>query len=142
LAATLRLEGRIVLCVASSGCAAELLTGGRTAHSTFKLPIPTLEDSICNIVKQSTYADMMREVSLIIWDEVSMQHRHCSETANRSLQDIRNDLQTLFGGIMVVFGGDFRQILPVVLKGFRKQIVDASLLKVFVVDKHIGLAFD
>ena len=56
-----------------------------------------------------------------------MQHRHCPETANRSLQDIRNDLQTLFGGITVVFGGDFRQILPVVPKGSREQIVDAPL---------------
>ena len=56
----------------------------------------------------------MREASLIIWDEVSMQHRHCPETANRSLQDIWNDLQTLFGGITVVFTGDFRQILHVV----------------------------
>ena len=30
-----------------------------------------------------------------------------------------------FGGKTVVFGGDFRQVLPVVRKGSRAQIIDA-----------------
>jgi ATP-dependent DNA helicase PIF1 len=33
----------------------------------------------------------------------------------------------LFGGKVVVMGGDFREILPVVPQGTRGQIVDASL---------------
>jgi hypothetical protein len=33
----------------------------------------------------------------------------------------------LFGNKVVVMGGDFRQILPVVPRGTRGQIVDASL---------------
>ncbi|PWZ17976.1 hypothetical protein Zm00014a_012873 [Zea mays] len=32
-----------------------------------------------------------------------------------------------FGGKTIVFGGDFRQVLPVVRKGSRAQIVAASL---------------
>ena len=32
-----------------------------------------------------------------------------------------------FGGMTVVLGGDFRQILPVVRKGTRQDIVDASI---------------
>src|SRR3984957_4107140 len=36
---TLCSEGKIVLCVASSGIAALLLNGGHTAHSWFKIPI-------------------------------------------------------------------------------------------------------
>lgn len=35
----LRAEGKIVLCVASTGIAALILPGGRTAHSMFKIPI-------------------------------------------------------------------------------------------------------
>ncbi|KAG6963048.1 hypothetical protein JG687_00006807, partial [Phytophthora cactorum] len=35
----IRREGRIALAVAGSGIAAQLLTGGRTAHSTFRLPL-------------------------------------------------------------------------------------------------------
>jgi len=33
----------------------------------------------------------------------------------------------LFGGKVVVMGGDFRQLLPVVPRGMRGQVVDASL---------------
>ena len=32
-----------------------------------------------------------------------------------------------FGGLVIIFLGDFRQVLPVVVKGRRHQIVDASL---------------
>jgi hypothetical protein len=35
----------------------------------------------------------------------------------------------IFGGKTVVLGGDFRQILPIVPKGGRKDIVSASLLR-------------
>jgi len=35
----------------------------------------------------------------------------------------------IFGGKTVVLGGDFRQILPIVLKGRREDIVSASLLR-------------
>ena len=50
-----RSEGWIALCVASSGIAALLIPGGRTAHSMFKLPIEGLSsESTCNIPKEST----------------------------------------------------------------------------------------
>ncbi|KAF1883286.1 hypothetical protein Lal_00030393 [Lupinus albus] len=45
----LRSEKQIVLMVASSGIASLLLPGGRTSHSKFKIPVPSLENSICNI---------------------------------------------------------------------------------------------
>ena len=35
---SIHLAGKIALAVASSGIAAELLEGGRTAHSCFKIP--------------------------------------------------------------------------------------------------------
>ena len=58
-----------MLCVASSGIAALLLQGGRTAHSTFKIPIPCHESSVCNIKNNSALADLIRSADLIIWDE-------------------------------------------------------------------------
>ncbi|XP_028054182.1 uncharacterized protein LOC114258419 [Camellia sinensis] len=39
--------GYIVVTVASSGIASLLLVGGRTAHSTFSIPLDVLENSIC-----------------------------------------------------------------------------------------------
>ena len=112
----------IVLCVASSGIAALLLPGGRTSHSMFKIPLNSNDTSFCTFRKQDMRADLLRETSLIIWDEVPMQNRFDPETVDRTLRDIRN-LDKPFGGITVIFGGDFRQILPVILKGSRSQIV-------------------
>jgi hypothetical protein len=72
----LRADGHIILCVALSGIAVLLLPGGRTAHSTFSIPVNSLcEDSVCSINKNSKQAVMLRHVSLIIWDEAAMQHR-------------------------------------------------------------------
>ena len=43
------------------------------------------------------------------------------------LKDIK-DNNLIFGGIPVVFGGDFQQIAPVVLHGSRPHIVAASMI--------------
>ena len=45
----IRSENKIVLCVASSGIAASLLTGGRTAHRHFKISINLDQNSHYNI---------------------------------------------------------------------------------------------
>jgi PIF1-like helicase len=99
-----------------------LLIGGRTAHSTFKIPLKLWDGQDCKIPKQGLLAELLRKVDLIIWDELPMQDKLCAEAVDRSMRDIRND-QRPFGGCPVVFGGDFQQILPVVVKGSRQQIV-------------------
>jgi ATP-dependent DNA helicase PIF1 len=43
------------------------------------------------------------------------------------LLDDTQATEKIFGGKTVVLGGDFRQILPVVPKGGREDIVSASL---------------
>ncbi|WOH01927.1 hypothetical protein DCAR_0521313 [Daucus carota subsp. sativus] len=53
LIAKLRSEGQIVLPVASSGIAATLLPGGRTAHSRFKIPIYLSERAILTPTNQT-----------------------------------------------------------------------------------------
>ena len=47
LLAHLRAQGKVALAVASSGIAALLIEGGRTAHSRFKIPVPAHETSTC-----------------------------------------------------------------------------------------------
>jgi hypothetical protein len=74
----------------------------------------------------------MSKVSLIIWDEAPMAHRNCFEAVDRSLRDLLRftDLTSLdkpFGGKTVVLGGDFQQILPVIPKGRREDIVESSI---------------
>lgn len=124
-----RSRGWIVLCVASSGIATLLLCGGRTAHSMFKIPLLLHEDSTCLITKEGKLASLIRATRLIIWDEITMQHRHAAEAVDCTCRDILDEPNQSFGGITVVFGGDFQQILPVVYKGSREDIVSASLLR-------------
>ena len=127
ICAKLRSEGMIILCVSSSRISALLIRGGRTAHSVFKIPIDNLtETSICRIAKNTPRADLMCAVRAIIWDEIGAQHRHAVEAVDRTLRDLRDD-DWPFGGITVVLGGDFLQTLPVVPKGSREDIVDATI---------------
>ena len=122
-----RAQGIIILCVASTGLACLLLPGGQTAHSMFKIPIDALDDtSVCNIGKESLRADLLRMAEAVIFDECLMTHRLSFEALNRTLQDLR-DCQKLFGGLTMIFGGDFQQILPVIPKGSRAEIVNACL---------------
>ena len=123
----LRGQNKIVLCVASSGIASLLLIGGRTSHSTFKIPIVIHESSTCAIQTNSDLAELIRMTDLVIWDEAPMQHKHIHEAVNRTFQDIMKCQDKLFGGLTIVFGGDFKQILPVVVKGSRAEIVGACM---------------
>ncbi|PIA53922.1 hypothetical protein AQUCO_00900472v1 [Aquilegia coerulea] len=128
VADTLRSEGHIVIMVASLGIASLLLTGGRTAHSTFKIPFEVLDDSVCSVTKQTIHAELFKRAKLIIWDEVPMEHRFCVEAIDRTLRDIR-EIKEPFGGVTVVLGGDFKQTLLVITKGTRQEIVRACLTK-------------
>ncbi|XP_057248138.1 uncharacterized protein LOC130590152 [Beta vulgaris subsp. vulgaris] len=133
LCAAIRKKGEIVLPVASSGIASLLLPRGRTAHSRFGIPLNVNENSTCAGIRPgSELADLLIKTKLIIWDEAPMMHKYCFEALDRSLRDImrsvdRDNLHRPFGGKVVVFGGDLRQILPVVPKGSRQDIVFATV---------------
>ncbi|KAH1069644.1 hypothetical protein GYH30_007009, partial [Glycine max] len=130
LASSLRADNKIVIMVASSGIASLLLPGGRTAHSKFKIPVPVFEDSTCNIHQGTQLAELLNQTSLIIWDEAPMAHKFCFEALDHSLRDIikhNSKDNTIFGGKVMVFGGDFRQILPVIPRGTRSDIVNVTI---------------
>ena len=133
LCACLRSKCEIVLPVASSGIAALLFPKGRTAHSRFGIPISVTEESICRGVEpNSQLAGLLKRTKLIIWDEAPLTHKHFSEALDRSLRDaIRcpngKPSNLSFGSKVVVFGGDFRQVLPVIPKGTRQDTVFATL---------------
>ena len=126
LLSTVRGMGKIALAVASSGIAAELLQGGRTANSRFKIPIPVNESSVCSISLQSNEAKLLRNTALIIWDEIMMSHVDHVNCVDRSLRDILK-VDKPFGGIPVVFARDPHQILPVVHHGDHCKIVKACI---------------
>jgi hypothetical protein len=131
IAKAIRGQGKIVLCVASSGIAALLLDGGQTAHSCFGIPLEIDETSLCSITKRHAKAELIQQAVAIIRDEAPMQHKHCMEAVDRTCRDLRNSNEH-FGGLTVVFGGDFRQILPVIIKGRREDIVAACIQHSFI----------
>ncbi|XP_021991984.1 ATP-dependent DNA helicase pif1-like [Helianthus annuus] len=137
LASAIRSKGQIVLNVASSGIASLLLSKGSTAHSRFKIPINLTEDSMCHIKPNDDVADLLKEAKLIIWDEAPMVHKHAFEALDRTMKDVLSSSmghqsELPFGGKVIVFGGDFRQILPVIPNGTRQQIVNASLSSSYI----------
>jgi ATP-dependent DNA helicase PIF1 len=133
LLATVRSKGLIAIATATSGIAASILPGGRTAHSRFKIPIKLSENKMCKFGKQDETTELLRRASLLIWDEVAMTNRAAVECLDRSLQDIMN-CDFPFGGKVMVFGGDFRQVLPVVPRGTRAQISDPTLQRSYLWD--------
>ena len=126
LLAKLRSQGQVALATAVSGITATLLDNGRTLHSRCKVPIKIKENSSCRMTKRDPTGKLFQKAHLLIIDEVTMGHKHIYESINRSLQYIREDDRP-FGGLTVLFSGDWRQILPVVKHGSRVQTVDATL---------------
>ncbi|XP_055960816.1 uncharacterized protein LOC126682230 isoform X2 [Mercurialis annua] len=124
-------KGRTIF-VNGHGGTAVLLAGGRTAHSRFHIPLDLHEDSSCDIKHGTQLADLLLKTDLIIWDEAPMANKHCFESLDRSLRDIfqtrfSGSADRPFGGLTIVLSGDFRQILPVVHKGQKSDIIKASI---------------
>ena len=59
-----------------------------------------------------------------------MAHKFCFKALDQSLRDIitnRSNSNQIFGGKVIVFGGDFCQILPVIPRGSRSDIINATI---------------
>ena len=116
-------DSKVAIAVASSGIAAILLQGGRTAHSRFKIPLNATAQSSCSVSMKS---DLLIATKLIFWDEISMQNRHNIEVVDRILRDVRK-ISAPFGGIVTCFCRDFRQILPVIKRAESGRLAWATL---------------
>ncbi|KAG5539260.1 hypothetical protein RHGRI_019723 [Rhododendron griersonianum] len=128
LLATIRSDRSIALATATSGVAASILPNGRTAHLRFEIPLNRDGKLSCNVGKQTGLAKLLKATSLIIWDEASMAKRQSIEALDNLLKDI-TEVDSLFGGKVVVLGGGFRQVLPVIPKGTKEDCIDASLVR-------------
>ncbi|KAL4101308.1 hypothetical protein QTP88_021328 [Uroleucon formosanum] len=126
--ATIRSRCDIALALASSGIAATLLDGGRTAHSALKLPLNlnTIDTLTCNISRSSAMGKLLMQCKLIVWDECTMAHKKSLEALNFTLKDLRRN-NNIFGGLMILLAGDFRQTLPVVPRGTPADELNACL---------------
>jgi hypothetical protein len=110
------------------------MRGGHTAHLMFKIPIDTLgEGSVCAVSKNSQRAELLRAAKAIIWDEIGAQHRHAVEAVDRTMQDACGNNRP-FGGKIVLLAGDFKQTLPVIPKGSKEDIINATIQRSYLWD--------
>jgi hypothetical protein len=128
----LRGRGDIALACASTGIASMLLAGGTTAHSRFGIPVPVNEESVSSVRVTSERANIIADATVIIWDEITMADKHAVECADRLCREAMAlkdpELENVpFGGKVIIFAGDWRQLLPVVPRGGRAQVVNASM---------------
>jgi ATP-dependent DNA helicase PIF1 len=88
--------------------------GGMTIHSfmgigTGDMPI---ENLIKKVRRKKMYRDRIVNTDILVIDEVSMLSGELFEKLHLICQNIRKS-QLFFGGIQVIFTGDFLQLLPV-----------------------------
>ncbi|XP_045537593.1 uncharacterized protein LOC123721796 [Papilio machaon] len=135
LLAQIRKDKGVAVAVASSGIAATLLSGGRTAHSVLKLPLNLAHEEIpiCNISKSSERGRMLQQCKLLVWEECTMSHKRAIEPLDRTMKNIKGNQDTM-GGMVVLLAGDFRQTLPV--KGTPADEINACL-KASVLRVHV-----
>lgn len=116
--------------LAPTGIAA-LNVGGSTLHSFFKLPFhPLLPNdtryTIKNIRSTMKYTSekikMLRELELIIIDEVSMVRADIIDFIDKLLRVYNHNMREPFGGIQILFVGDVYQLEPVVKDEDRKLL--------------------
>lgn len=122
------LSNAYVAC-ASTGKAAVNL-GGTTVHSAFHITQSRRMGSIARETLQSL-RQLFKNVKCIIIDEVSMIGNDILHKVNQRLQEITGHLDENFGGIHIIFCGDFRQLPPVnatpVYKAARNHLSGALL---------------
>lgn len=116
LIAQLRHEKRGVISCASTGIAALLLMGGTTAHRAFRIPEDVNRETPPRYAWQKDDATRVRNAEVLIIDEISMLHRDVLDFIDRTLQDLQppGETKVPFGGKVVILGGDWKQLLPVV----------------------------
>ncbi|KAJ6038891.1 hypothetical protein N7460_007608 [Penicillium canescens] len=110
----IRADERIVCVTGTTALSVIHYERGRTAHSAFGIPVQESDMGLVSKVSpQSGRAELLRQASLLIWEELPMAKKAVVECADQLLQDImRNDLP--FGGKLFIGLGDFRQVAPVV----------------------------
>ena len=109
-----------------SGIAATLLSLGTTCHKRFGVPVPCTEESSSKHKLNSNESKLIKMAKILIIDEVSMMDYKVLDLIERYLRELMQ-CNKRFGGKLILLMHDFRQILPVILRGSRASVVSASV---------------
>jgi hypothetical protein len=106
-----------VCCMAWSGIAACLLINGRTVHNCFRLPLHCERGEVaCSIGPDTIVGRELAAYDVFILDEASMIPKFAFDAIDKFLREL-HDPEQPFGGVVMLLGGDFRQIPPVLRGG-------------------------
>ena len=117
--------------VAPTGIAA-LNIGGTTINSAFRIGFETIP--MITKSKDPRFAKLLRNLELLIIDEVSMVRAPMLDAISQSLQIHRNS-QEPFGGVHVLACGDLFQ-LPPIIKESEERIIYEKYNSVYFFDAH------
>lgn len=117
--------GKIVKVCASTTLAATLYKNGTTAHSLFKYPVEDdvdrdSEDRTRCKLENTERLMLLKETSVIVWDEFVSNHRDLYEAVQR-------ELHSHCPNLIFICAGDFRQILPVIKNGSKEDIIGSCI---------------
>lgn len=118
---------KVTIAVAWTGMASTLLLNGTTVHKAFKLPLTLTESTVAGWSVHHSKSQKIKNASIIVWDEAPMSPKLSLQAIDRYLRDLMAEPNKVMGGKVVVMGGDFRQVLPVVRRGHRTQVVQSSI---------------
>ncbi|KAA6403457.1 MAG: hypothetical protein EZS28_001011 [Streblomastix strix] len=102
------------------------------AHVTFSnlqyYYLPPKNFSKITQAKNGLLWNQLQLVEVIIYDKAPMASKWAIESVDKKLKEIRKNDKD-FGGVLMIFGGDFRQVFPIVKFGGRNEQVNASIQK-------------
>uniref|UniRef100_A0A0L8GUI2 ATP-dependent DNA helicase n=1 Tax=Octopus bimaculoides TaxID=37653 RepID=A0A0L8GUI2_OCTBM len=87
---------------------------------------------MCRMKISDPRGKLFQKARLLVIDEVTMGHKHVCECVDHSLKELKQEPDKLFGGLTVLFSGNWKQTLPMVQRGFRAQIVHATLKQSYI----------
>jgi len=117
--------------VAPTGIAA-LNIGGTTINSAFRIGFETIP--MITKSKDPRFAKLLRNLELLIIDEVSMVRAPMLDAISQSLQIHRNS-QEPFGGVHVLACGDLFQ-LPPIIKESEERVIYEKYNSIYFFDAH------
>lgn len=128
--------------VAPTGVAA-INAGGTTIHSFFQLPftpfIPTewgRKELISKQRMQSNKRKVLRELELLVIDEISMVRADVLDAIDTVLRSVRYRHNEPFGGVQMIFIGDMYQLSPVTQQE-EWQILSQFYQGVYFFNSHV-----
>ncbi len=128
--------------VAPTGVAS-INAGGTTIHSFFQLPFtpfkPTPEwrkQLLSQIKMNKTRLNIIRELEVLVIDEISMVRADVLDAIDAVLRNIRHRHNEPFGGVQMIFIGDMHQLSPVA-KTYEWSLISDYYQSVYFFHSHV-----